>query len=294
MATVSATVSAIRRILQDRPIRAQLAAAITSTTAETFTVSSEEAPLFKAGEWWEHDDANGSTSSTSAEQRRIISIAGTTITAERGYNSSTAATHLISTYLVKEPRWSYDRVYAAINAVLRVDLLQNGVYEIVSHEVTSLVGTTTYDAPTSSCERILDIYQYPTAGQPTRPVTAFTQYRSVDSDVSATGKEFQIYENAGQPGVATYYINCVHPLAVTTLAARQEFLVHMGAAAYLLGWEEPKRTAGPTNQGDRTVQPGRQAQLAAYYRNEFLRLLRQEKQYLKRLSPPRREYLGRR
>lgn len=294
MATVSETVAAIRRILQDRPVRARLDGAIASTTTETFSVDSGEEALFKVGEVWEHDDSNGSTSATSSEQRRVTAVTGTTITAERGYNSSTAATHADNTYLIKEPRWAYDRVYAAINAVLRVDLLQNGVFEIVSHEVTSNVGSTTYDAPTSSCERILDIYQYVTSGQPTQPITGFTQYRAVDTDISATGKEFQILDNRGVPGSAKYYINCVHPLAVTTLAPRQEFLLHMGAAAYLLGWEEPKRTAGPTNQGDRTVQPGRQAQLASYYRNEFLRLLRQEKQYLKRLSPPRREYLGRR
>ena len=294
MATVAGTVAEIRRLLQDRPVRARLDGAISSTTTETFAVDSGEEALFKVGELWEHDDANGATTSTSSEQRRIISVSGSTITAERGYNSSTAATHADNTYLIKEPRWTYDRVYAAMNAVLRVDLLQNGVFEIVSHEVTSNVGSTTYDAPTALCERILDIYQYVTSGQPTSQISGFTQYRTVDSDVSATGKEFQILENRGVPGTAVYYINCVHPLQVTTLASRQEFLLHMGAAAYLLGWEEPRRTAGPTNQGDRTVQPGRQAQLASYYRNEFLRLLRQEKQYLKRLSPPRREYLGRR
>lgn len=294
MATVSATVAAIRSILNDRPVRARLSAAITDTTTETFTVDSGDASLFKVGDIWEHDDANGSTSATSSEQRRITAVNGTLVQAERGYNGSTAATHLTTTYLIKEPRWTYDRVYRALSTVLSTDLLNAGVYEIVEHQVTSSASTNTYASPTSSCERILEVYQRINSGDAPQYLSTWVNYKNVDTAIASTGKAFQVYENRGVPGTATYYVNCVHPLATTTLSTRQEPLVHFGAAAYLLGWEELRRSAGPTNQGDRTVQPGREAQLASYFRAEFQRLLKNEKQYLKRLTDPRREFKPRR
>lgn len=285
MATYSGTVANIRRLLKDRPIQAKLGAAQSDTTTETTTVTAGTAKFFKEGQVWEHADNNGDSASTSSEQRLITAVASTTVTGIRGYNSTTAATHSNSTYMLLDPRFPYDTVTQAIGTVLDTDMFPNDVYEIVEHEVTSSATSFAYNAPATACERILNIYQRIASTDRPTPITNWTQLQNADTDLWANGKVYTIEQNFGARGTAVYYVNCAHKLAVTTLSTAQERIVHLMACAYLLEWEEPKRAAGPTNQGDRTVRVGDQARLAAYYRDLAMDKMREEAAYLARLTP---------
>src|SRR5688572_3812758 len=112
MATMAATVTAIRRLLKDEPVKIQLDGAIADTTTETVTVNSGETAKIQADVRLEHDDGGA----TSAEQRRVLSVSSVTVfTAERGYNGSTAATHADNSYLLIAPRFPYDEVAQAVN-----------------------------------------------------------------------------------------------------------------------------------------------------------------------------------
>lgn len=281
MATYAGIVASIRRLLQDFPQRAQLGAAITDTTTATMTVASADAGKFQVGQLWEHDDNNGSTSSTSSEQRLITAISGTTVTGERGFTGSTAATHLISTYLNHAPRFSYDRICQAVDAVLESDLYINDVFEVVEHTVTSSASTYAYNAPSTSCERILEVYQRVNSTDVKTAVDHFLQYSNVDTSLWSNGKVYAVYGVRGVLGTDSFYINCAHKLAVTTLSAAQQNIVEYMACYYLMSWAEIPRTAGPTNQGDRSVRPMDQARLAAWFEQQARRLMREEAAYLK-------------
>lgn len=291
MATYAGLVTSIRRLLQDRPMRAQLGAAISDTTTATMTVTSGTQHLFQVGQMWEHDDYNGATSSTSSEQREITAVSGTTVTGIRGANGSTAATHLNSTYLLLEPRFSYDRICQAVDAVIDGDLLSNDVYEIVEHQVTISTTTDAYNAESTSCDHILDIYQRISATELPSYLSDWEQYRNADTTLFANGRYFTVPTWRGVAGTDLLYINCAHALSVTTLNNKQQDIVEYLAAYYLLSWQEIPRSAGPTNQGDRTVKVGDQARLAGFFRDHGMRLMREEASRLKKLARPRKNFV---
>lgn len=286
--TMVATVRNIRRILNDNPIRVALAAAITDTTTATFTVAAADIGKFSIGQIWEHDDGSGN----SAELRYTTAVDSSTntVTADRGFNASTAATHGSGAYILLSPRFVYDKVAQAVNTTLDHDLYHDGIYEIVEHQVTSSATNDDYNAPSTSCERFLDVYQRVNASDaPTRRGLTWSQRLfNVDSTIHANGRYAIIRGNVGTPGSAIYYVSCAHKLGITTISASQERIVHMLGCAYLLEWEEPRRAAGPTNQGDRTVRVGDQARLAAYYRDQYRRMVRQEASYLQAQFPNKR------
>jgi len=237
------------------------------------------------GEMWEHDDG-------SPEQREItdVDISTPLITGIRGSNGSTAATHLTSTYLIKEPRFTHNLITDAVDQALDNDLFPH-VYEIVEHQVTSSATTNAYNAPATACEQFLDVYQRTDATfVPKRAGIRYSVYpQNVDTALWSNGKVFEIY-GGKRDGTEKYYVNCAHRLAIGTLLTRQETLVRMRTCQYLLEWTEPRRLAGPTNQGDRTVRPGAALQTGAYYESEFRRHLRNESAWLKRQRPPRKVF----
>lgn len=273
--------------MADRSIRVKLTAAITDTTTETFSVSAAHAGLVAIGELWEHDDDSG-------EQREITDVDVTTplVTGIRGSNGSTAVTHLTATYLIKEPRFTYNLVTDALDQAVDNDLYPF-VYEIVEHQVTSNAAAAgnAYNAPSANCEQWLDVYQRTVStNTPTRGGITYTVYpQNVDTALWATGKVFEIYGGKAD-GTEKFYVNCAHRIALSTLIARQETLVKMRACQYLLEWTEPRRVAGPTNQGDRTIRAGAGLQTGAYYEQEFRRHLRNESTWLKNQRPPRRVF----
>ena len=290
MATLAATVTAIRRLLKDEPVKIQLDGSLGDTTTETVTVNSGETAKIQAGVRLEHDDGG----TTSAEQRRVLAVSSVMVfTAERGYMNSTAATHADNSYLLIAPRFPYDEVAQAVNVTLDTTLYAKGVYDIVERTITSSATTDVYNAPNAATEELLGVYQFPSSSDEPIWLSNFDRYpRNVATAHYASGKSFAIRENYGVAGTEIYYVNSKEKLTVTTLSASQERIVQFLAAAYLLDWETPKKLAGPTNQGDRTVRTGDYLQTANWFRQQAEELIMVEKSNLRSVNPPKRVWLG--
>lgn len=293
---MAATVAKIRRILNDNPVRIHLNGAIANATEETVVVDSTDTAKLAVGQLLEHDD--GST--TSAEQRQVISIDSTnnSFEAYRGFNGSTApATHADNSFLLVNPRFKYDTVAEAVNFVLDTDLYENGVYDLIEHQVTSNAdGSPDYNAPASTCLEFLAVYQQTsTMTEPEWfPTSAFTRYpTNVDTSLYANGLMFSIYQNLGAPGSDVFYVSCAERLTISTLSSSQERLVQLLACAYLMEWSEVARIQGPTNQGDRTVRPNQALQTGAYYRNLARPLFSAERNRLRKINPPAKVWRAR-
>ena len=117
MATLASLVRDIRNLVEDRPASTQLNGAITDTTGTTMTV--DDAKLIRAGVVYEFDDGGA----TGAEL--VYSDSGGTLTPtiRRGWEGSTAATHLDNTVILVDPKYRYNKIKLAIEKVLNTDLL---------------------------------------------------------------------------------------------------------------------------------------------------------------------------
>lgn len=281
------TVANIRRILQDKPDEDYITAAITDTTSSTVTVN--DITKWAKGQVWEFDDGD-----LGAEQILIRSVDASTSTPtfKRAHRDSAATTHLIDTVMLKDPRFSYDLVVQAINSVIDSGLYDEGVFNIVEHQITSSASTDYYNAPTTACEEFLWVYQNINVGDPPTDVRDFDRLgRNVDTNLWSNGKVFGIRENYGVAGTDIYYVNCKHRYTITTLDELRDGPLHIvewSACAFLLEWTEPKRLAGPTNQGDQTVRPGQGLADASYYRQLAKNAIANERAALKGLNPPYR------
>ena len=276
--TLAATVTNLRRLLHDEPAEDYITVSVDSTTATTITVATSS--LWAAGQVWEFDDGDA----TSAEQILVRSVNPSTgvMTIKRAHGGSTAATHATSAVVLQSPRFLYDTVAQAVNQTLDVDLYPNDLVDIVEHQVTSSATTNTYNKPSSSCERPLNVYQrINSTDAPTYLRNFSRRYLNADTTLWSNGGYFNINENLGAAGTDIYYVSCAHKLAIGTVSASQERLVHMRSAYYLLTWAGIRRLAGPTNQSDRSTQPLDTTRLAAFYEQEWERLLRGEAAYLR-------------
>lgn len=286
MATMASTVAAIRRIVNDEPDETTATAAITTTAATTVTVA--DIAKFAAGQTWEFDDGSG-------EQILITNITETTdtITMKRAHRGSTAATHLDDCVMLKSPRFAYDTVTQAVNTVLDADLYQEGLFDLAEHQITSSGVTDHYNAPTTGCMEFLDVYQKTSVMlEPARERLQWSKYpRNVDTSLYANGKYFIIQGNYGDPGVDLYYISCAEKLQVGTLDASEERIVQFLSCAYLMEWGEPRRIAGPTNQGDTTVKVGSGIAVAQAYRALAEELMTKKRRELAQLYPPVRRFV---
>lgn len=286
--TMATTVKTLRNWLGDYPASLTSGATISSTSATTFTAS--DATLIRNGVVYEFDD--GADSNAECILSRSSQTTAPTIV--RGWHASTAATHANGCLIWVAPRFEYNQIARAVNMALDVDLYANGVYEMVEHQVTSSSTTHAYNSPATTCERVLDIYQrVNSTDAPQRQKLDWSQYRNADTTLWSNGKVFEIYGNYGVPGTALYYVNCAHRLGITTITTQQERAVHLLAAAYLLEWEEVARAGGPTNQGDKTVTVGAKAGIANFYREQAMRIVRDEASRLKQLTEDRREFIKR-
>lgn len=282
MATMAATIRTIRNILLDNPENVHLNGAIANATEETVVVDTTDIDKVAVGQILEHD--------TGGEERYVISVDedAASFEAYRGYNGTTAASsHADNSFMWINPRFSYRVIEQAVNTVLDVDLFNEGLYDLNEHQITSNAdGTRDYNAPTSNCEEFLSIYQF--TSSMTEPqwlvTTEFSrEYRNVDTTHHATGRMFTIRRNLGVPGTDVYYVTCGHRLAIGTLNARHERIVQWLACAYLLEWEDTRRVAQNTTQGDRTVRAGQRISQAAYYRQLAERVINDERSEVKKV-----------
>lgn len=291
MATIANTVLAIRRILGDLPEQVHLNGAIANTTTETFVVDAVDIDKVAVGQILEHE--------TGGELRYVYSVDKDTNTpsAYRGYAGSTAATQADNSFAWVNPRFYYVTIEQAINSVIDVDLFNEQLYDLNEHTIASNSdGTRDYNAPSANCEEFLSIYQF--TSSMTEPqwllMNEFTRYpRNVDTTHHATGKMFTIKRNLGVAGTDNFYVTCGHRLAIGTLTARQERIVQFLACAYLLEWEDAKRTSQNTTQGDRTVRAGQRIQSAAYYRQLAEPIIANERSEVKKYLPSGRVWVPR-
>ena len=286
MTTMALTVAAIRRILQDDPDSTTTAGSIAA--AGTATVAVADIGKFAVGQTWEFDDDTGDTVLITA-----IADSTATITMRRGHRDSTAAAHSSGVVMLKDPRYSYDEISQAVNFVLDSDLYQEGIFDLIEHQITSSASTDHYNAPSTSCQKFLDVYQMPASGtEPQRTDLHYTpEGRNVDTTLYANGKYFVIQGNAGVPGTDLYYVTCAHKLTITTLTTSEERIVQLLGAAYVLEWTEPRRLGGPTNQGDETVRPGASMATAAYLRGLAEELMSKVKRELESTFPTPRRFV---
>jgi len=170
-------------------------------------------------------------------------------------------------------------------------MMSNDVYDVTEHQVTISDTTDAYNAPATTCDHILDIYQRVGATETPSYLSDWQGYRNADTTLFANGMYYVVPSYRGVAGTDLLYINCAHPLAVTSVNGKQQDIVEYMAAFYLLSWQELPRSAGPTNQGDRTVKVGDQARLAGFFRDHALRLMREESARLRRLAQPRRQFV---
>ena len=193
--------------------------------------------------------------------------------------------------MVKDPRFRYDLILQAIDTVLDRDLWDDGVFDIIEHQITSSATTHAYNSPTATCMEFLAVYQRIVSTDPPFFLSVFTRLpQNVDTSLWSNGKVFEIQENWGSPGTALYYVNCKHRLAIGTLTTQQERIVQWLSCAYLLEWTEPKRSSGPTNQNDRTIKPGTAIGDAQYYRTLARNALGAERSLLKSQNPAFRTF----
>lgn len=287
MTDMATTIAAIRRLLQDNPDEDYITLAV---DADDTSFALNDVTRWGKGQVWEATDG-----ADDAELILVRSVdeANSTATVKRAHADSTGASHDVDTIFLKDPRFRYNTIAQAVNTVLDVDLLQEDVYDLQEHTVTSNSdGSTDYDAPNSGCREWLSIAQLISGMTEPYFLRSGLEFSrtpiNVNTAIAGTGKLFQIRTNVGEPGTDVYYVTCIHPLTLTTLNAAQERIVQWLACAYLLEWTEPHRTAGPTNQGDRTVRPNTAIQTAAYYRNLASRAVSNERAQLRKINPPQR------
>jgi hypothetical protein len=283
MTTMALTVAAIRRMLKDAPVEDPLAASVTDTTGIIVTVTN--IGLYAVGQVVEPDDG-----ATGAEQWYVRSVdtVNSQIGVKRGHNGSTATTHNLGTTLLLKPRFPYDEIAQAVNFALDVDFYPNDVYEVVEHAITSSATTNTYQKPTASCMVPLSLSQQLDPTDEPLYLRGWTKrYYDIDIALYSTGGYIAITGNYGVAGVDVYYLNCAHRLTIGTVTDSQARGLEMMACYYLLTWEDIRRTAGPTNQGDRTVRPLDSSRLgAAFYKDRADQILRDEANIIKQTLPP--------
>jgi hypothetical protein len=287
MATTLATmVQDIRRELDDEPAKVHLNGAIANTTEETVVLDSGQTSKLQVDVRLEHDDASG-------EERRVLSITSTTdFEAERGYRGTTAATHSDDTYLLIAPRYSYDQISEAVTIALE-QIYGMGLYTAVQRDITSSATTDYYNLPASTIIEVLSVYQMPSGADEPTWLHDYSKYPlNMDTSDYASGQAIYIRENVGVPGTDVYHLECKEKLAITTISTSQEPIVKWLACAELLDGREPRRLAGPTNQGDRTVQPGATQRSSAWYRAKAKELIVSEKDDLRSLHPARRNWIA--
>jgi hypothetical protein len=285
---MATTVQAIRKLLGDSPDETTLTAAISSTSATTVTVT--DINKFAVGQTWEFDDG-----ATGAEAVLITAVtpSTSTITMKRGHKNTTAATHANGAVILNEPRFLYDTVAQAVNYVLDTDLYAEGLFELQEHQVTSSSTTDFYNSPAAGCLRFLDVYQKTASmDEPKRAKLRYSEYpTNVDTSLFANGKYFIIEHNYGVAGTDIYYVTCAHAMTISTLTTAAQRIVELLATAYVLEWSEPRRLAGPNNQGDTTVRPGASVGTAAYYRQLAEEMMSKERRRNEELFPAKSRFV---
>lgn len=279
--TMTAVVREIRSLLKDRPNTTALNDADHISSSDT-TIVVDDASVVRAGTVYEFDDG----SANNAECIKATNSNTTSMTAVRGWEGTTAAAHSDNVVILVSPLYRYNTVAAMVNTVLNTDLLAAGLVDIQEHEVTSSATTNHYVSPAADCESILNVYQDLSSGTNEPTYLMWQDYRHIDSDLFSTELYFAVWGGV-QDGTTKLYVNCRHPLAITTTTNAQTDVVKYLTAARLLEWEDAHATV---DQNERKAKVGDRARLARYFEEKGQRMLAREVKRLQNKDMPRREW----
>lgn len=228
-----------------------------------------------------------------------------TLTVQRGYLGSTAATHSSGAIVYVNSKFPAFSIFQALNADLD-DLSQNGVYQIVNKEITFNAAVMGYDLGVTATD-IIDVLavraNIPGPSQDWVPINRWRLDQAANTTDFTTGFSLTLLEEA-YPGLAvrvtyaapfTKFTATTDAVTTTGLPTTAYDLPPLGAAMRLSGVREVQRNFNES-QGDtrRASEVPPNAQLAGYQAlaRERARRLKSEASRLASNWPVRRKGLS--
>lgn len=269
-ATATATlVQSVRWLLEDYPMQDELTQDIGASDT-SFTV--QNGNKWDNGVRLEFDDGTG-------EQMLVRDVSSNTISdARRGVYGTTASSHTSGCFLLREPRFGYTQITAAISQA--VNWTRGQVWVPIEAELTPLTtGSHFYEVP-SDFVGWIHVSQMQTNGLDNlelgtpRSGRAVLVKRGLDSTLSSTGTALwiPILDNT------TEEINLTYGADVTADTVPEgpitTAIVH-GACAILVGAKDAPRTGSDVSQGDTTVPVGSTLRTAAWFQSMYQQYIRE-------------------
>lgn len=237
--------------------RNRLASAISDTTSTSLTLTYDAGPI-----------TQGARIEIDAEEMYVWAVNGQTVTVERGFNGSTAATHAQNAHVVVDPRYPRHVILRALNDDLR-DLSSpvNGLFKSSYVDLTYSPAYDGYDLTgVSDLIGILDVFYE----EPTRRGWTPTQWRlNRDLPTADFASGNAVFINAAFPG-STVRVRYKAPFSTITystsdvettsgLPASAIDIPVLGAAARLIAGREIPRNqveSQPSTRRADEVPPG--------------------------------------
>lgn len=244
----------------------RLAAAIVSTSATSTTLD------FSVG-----SIARGALLGIDLEQVYVWAASGTTISnMQRGYGGSTAATHVISSLVYVNPRFSSFRIFQAINEELAsYSSPSSGLFRVLTKDLTYSPARQGYDL--TSVTDLIDVLGVTATGYVAGEIAEIEHWRVARQQVVGdfpSGLALELFEG-GYPGrnLRVAYSAPYTGLSALTddvaaiagLHAQAHDIVPLGAAARLLAATEARRATmdrQPEPRAAADVPPGTARQAA--------------------------------
>jgi hypothetical protein len=202
----------------------------------------------------------------------VQNAATKTVTVQRAYGGSTAATHADGALVTVNPKFSAFHVLNRINDDLD-DLSANGLFAIETDVLTYSSAIQGYElTPTASVIEVLQVkYDEPGPGKFWPEITNYKLRRASDTDDFSSGLAIVLYEGGqdGSPVRVTYAAPFTHLSALNTAISTSGLpttaydLPPLGAAQRLQAFREGQRNfneAQPAPRRSSEVPPGAQFQ----------------------------------
>lgn len=243
--------------------------------------------------------AEGATLSIDLEEYYVLSVGGTSVTVIPGFNGSTTAAHDADAIVRINSKFSNWKISKFINKTVE-DLSADGLFQIKAVEFTYSPAVKAYNIDAAD---LIDVWRVkydvpgPTQEWPELPKSAWL----IDQDSNTTdftdGKSL-LLQAGGFPGhtVRVSYKASFAPLAtvaddilgVSGIHTEAHKLLPLGAAIYLLGGREIKRTFMHRQEEPRRAEEvpvGGASQAVRPILAEYMQALRRERRRLRRRYP---------
>jgi hypothetical protein len=282
-------VQRVRDLLGEQPWRVQYAGATTTTTDTTYDMP--DGTRWEEGSIMEWQDGGA--------QDWVSSVATNTVTIYQGINGTTAVAHASGATVLKDPRFSYQRIVDA--AALTMTSLFPVIYKVATATVTPNTTSTWYDLGASDFMGLIKATQQDTNS--TSPDVIFygahgsrmsIAITTVPTAVAASGYGVRF---PGGVSNVTNAINLSYAAKITSTLDTTSAYADLsdGILAEVVVWGTAARLALSTdlqrtndediNMGDSSVQSGSRARVARDIQRTFLDLKAQYGEELIRTSP---------